>query len=359
MVLPRLRILNHLAAALALLLAANTAFAEQKPAQDTAAACATCHASQAQTQIHTPMGRALQLPGTDQVLNSHPRLTFQKFGFTYLVETKNGQSAYSVSDGTRTITLPILWSFGNDAQTWMFERDGVYYESLVSYYPSVGGLEITTGDSEITPTTLEQAVGRRLPPNEPKACFGCHTTGAVVDGKLDLSSFEPGVTCEHCHAGASSHMVAAYQGHGMETAPPDLGKLTSEDLSNFCGQCHRSWEAVIRDGFRGPINVRFAPYRLANSKCFSGTDPRISCIACHDPHKNLVTDTGSYDVKCLACHAVKGAVAVHNSPAAKACPVATNNCASCHMPQVKMPNGLTAFHDHLIRIVKPGMPYPD
>jgi Cytochrome c554 and c-prime len=356
-----LRILKQLTATLAVLLAVNTAFAAQKPPQDSAAACAGCHSSRAQTQPRTSMGRALQPPGgINPILDSHSRLTFQKFGYTYVVETKNGQSSYSVTDGTGTISLPIRWSFGNSAQTWMFERDGVYYESLVSYYPSIGGLEITTGDAEITPTTLDQAVGRKLPPNEPKACFGCHTTGAVIDGRLDLSSFEPGVTCEHCHVGATSHLLSAAQGDVMETAPPDLGKLTSEDLSNFCGQCHRSWEAVIRSPWRGEINVRFQPYRLAISKCFKGTDPRISCITCHDPHKELVADTASYDAKCLACHVTKGAAAdAINKTIAKACPIATNNCASCHMPEVKMPNGLTSFHDHRIRIVKPGMPYPD
>lgn len=306
------------------------------------------------------MGRALQPLTSNPVLETHPKLTFQKFGFTYAVETKNGQSTYSVTDGTRTITLPIRWSFGNSAQTWMFERDGIYYESLVSYYPSINGLEITTGDSEITPKTLDEAVGRRLPPNEPRACFACHSTDAVNNAQLTLSSLEPGVTCTHCHVGASSHMISAIQGEGAETAPPDLRKFSSEDLSNFCGQCHRSWEAVIRSPWHGQINVRFQPYRLATSKCFSGTDPRISCIACHDPHKNLVTDTSAYDVKCLACHMVKGTQVAANNPArVKACPVATTNCASCHMPEVKLPNGLMTFHDHRIRIVKAGMPYPD
>lgn len=61
----------------------------------------------------------------------------------------------------------------------------------------------------------------------------------------------------------------------MEMAPLDLRKLTSEDLSDFCGQCHRSWETVVRSPWRGELNVRFQPYRLANRKCFSGTDPRI------------------------------------------------------------------------------------
>jgi Cytochrome c554 and c-prime len=361
MVLSGLRIPSPLSATLALLLAANAAFAGQKQAQDIAATCAHCHPSQAQTQPLTAMGRALQLPGTDPILNSHPRFTFQKFGYTYIVETKNGQNTYSVSDGTRTITLPIRWIFGDGAQTWVLERDGTYYESLVSYYPSIGGLGITIGDFDITPKTLEQAVGRRLPPNESVACFGCHATDAVKDGQLlTLDSIQPGVTCEHCHVGSTSHMLSALQGEGMETAPPTLRKLTSEDLSDFCGQCHRTWETVIRGHWRGELNVRFQPYRLAYSKCFSGTDPRISCVACHDPHKNLVTDTAAYDGKCLAYHALKGAApAANGQTTAKACPVQKNNCSSCHMPEVKLANGQASFHDHLIRIVKPGMPYPD
>ena len=356
--LPGLRILNLLTATLVFGLAAGTVLDAQIPDRNSASACVACHSSQSESQPHTSMGRALQPLESNPILGSHPRLTFQKFGYTYLVETKNGQSTYSVTDGSRTITLPIRWSFGNGAQTWVFERDGVYYESLVSYYPSVDGLAITIGDTEITPTTLEQAVGRRLPPNEPVACFACHSTGAVLEGQLTLASLEPGVRCEHCHSGVTAHLIGASQGEALETAPPDLRKMTSEDLSNFCGQCHRSWETVIRGPWRGELNVRFQPYRLAYSKCFNGNDPRISCIACHDPHKELVTDTAAYDSKCLACHAAKGVPANHQATA-KACPVQKSNCASCHMPSVTLANGRATFHDHLIRIVKAGSPYPD
>jgi len=305
------------------------------------------------------MGLGLQSLDSNPILQSHPRLTFQKFGYTYLVETKDNQSTYSVSDGTRTVTLPIKWSFGNGAQTWVFERDGIYYESLVSYYPSVSGLAITIGDFEITPRTLDEAVGRRLPPNEPVACFGCHATNAVRETQLTLGSLTPGVGCEHCHVGTSSHLIAAAQGEGAETAPPNLRKLSSEDLLDFCGQCHRNWETVIRGPWRGELTVRFQPYRLAISKCFSGTDPRISCIACHDPHKDLVTEDAAYDGKCLACHALKGASVVTTKTAAKACPVQKNNCTSCHMPEVKLASGQVTFHDHRIRIVKAGASYPD
>jgi Cytochrome c554 and c-prime len=354
----KLRLLSPFAI-LVVLLAAWHAPAQVSHA-NIAAACMKCHASQALTQPQTPMGRALQMPYDDPTLAAHPKLKFQKWGYTYVVQTQEGQSTYSVTDGKQTITLPIEWNFGEGGQTWMFKRGENYYESLVSYYPAISGLAVTVGDEKLVPTNLDEAVGRKLKPSEPKDCFGCHSSNAVYNGQLDLQSMEPGVNCAHCHTGAMEHLVGAIQGQGLETAPPDLRKLSSEDISNFCGQCHRSWETVIRSGLRGVLNVRFQPYRLANSKCFDGSDPRISCIACHDPHRKLVTDDAWYDSKCLACHASKNMPPQTASQfEGKACPVATSNCVNCHMPKVKLPNGLMTFHDHLIRVVKPGSPYPD
>jgi hypothetical protein len=306
----------------------------------------------------------MQPPYADPLFKSHPQLNISKGPYKYKVETKENKPVYSVTDGTKTISLPIHWSFGKGAQTWVLEKDGELYESMMSYYPSIDGLAITTGDETLTPQNLDEAVGRKLRKGEPKDCFGCHSTGAVSAGKLHFDTLQTGVTCEHCHVGSNAHLIAAVQGEAYTTAPPDLKKLSSEDLSNFCGQCHRTWEAVVRSTWRGEIDVRFQPYRLANSKCFDGTDPRISCIACHDPHRDLVTDDNSYDAKCLACHASKNESASISAQSAnhrdaKACTVASTGCVTCHMPKVKLPNGLVTFHDHEIRIVKPGAPYPD
>ena len=359
---PRLR--SHKMLLVLVLFATSLHATAQATHPQSASACAGCHASQAKTQPDTPMGRGMQWPDADPLFKTHPDLTFRKGLYTYTVRSEKDQPVYSVTDGSRTITLPIHWSFGKGAQTWVLEKDGQLLESMVSYYPSIDGLEITTGDQDLTPQNLDEAVGRKLREGEPRDCFGCHSSGDVVKGTLHLQMLEPGVTCEHCHSGADSHMLAAIQGEAYGTAPPDLRKLTSEDISNFCGQCHRTWETVVRSNWRGPVDVRFQPYRLANSKCFDGTDPRISCIACHNPHQDLVTDEKSYDSKCLACHASKGDSASVSRQAAehrdaKACPVASANCASCHMPKVKLPNGLVTFHDHEIRIAKPGTPYPN
>jgi formate-dependent nitrite reductase cytochrome c552 subunit len=311
------------------------------------------------------MGQALFLADQDPTLKSRPMLTVRKGAYTYTVATQGNKSMYTVSDGTGTVSLPIRWTFGQGMQTWVFERDGHFYESLVSYYPSTGELETTVGDEGLTPHNLNEAMGRELKHSDTRDCFGCHSTNSVSNGQLSLDSLQPGVTCEHCHSGSSTHLFDSLQGI-FDSTPRSLKKLSTEEVSNFCGQCHRTWEMVVRNRTWGEVNVRFQPYRLANSKCFDGVDPRISCIACHDPHQNIVRDDSTYDTKCRACHVTKA----HSAAApladtsrlhadAKSCPVASANCVSCHMPKVKLPGGLITFTDHQIRIAKPGEAYPN
>jgi hypothetical protein len=323
--------------------------------------CATCHRAEAASQPTTLMAHALELSAANPILQHHPKLTFRRGDFSYSVTTQNAVSTYSVTDGAHTLSVPIVWGLGAGAQTWLLSLDGKFYESLVSYFPDINGLDTTLGDDVLEPKNLIAAMGRPLAQQAVKSCLGCHTTGAIVDGKLDLTALRPGVTCEHCHQGASTHMADAMHSQ-FSTIPVKLGAISSEALSNFCGQCHRSWSTVVTHAWFGEMNVRFAPYRLANSKCFNGADPRISCVACHNPHLNLPTDVASYDSKCLACHTGHPAgtgLPQSQEPLAKVCHVSKSNCVSCHMPKVTMANRHLTFTDHFIRIVKPGAPYPD
>jgi hypothetical protein len=321
--------------------------------------CATCHEEQALPQPATQMAHAMETAQHNNVLARHPSLTFRKDGYLYSVVTKNGHSVYAVSNGTETISVPIVWAMGAQAQTWVLERNGNLFESRVSYYPSIQGLEITTGDEQLMPKSIDEAVGRPIGTDEAKACFNCHATNAIARYQLDLKGLHPGITCERCHAGARAHAADMIVGSASAPMPQSLRELPSEDLSNFCGQCHRSWETVVRAHWKGQADVRFQPFRLANSRCFNGADPRISCVACHDPHQQVVRDISYYDKKCLACHRQASTAGDTSSLHPKACPVAKSRCATCHMPQVSLPNGLLRFTDHQIRVVRANEPYPN
>jgi hypothetical protein len=302
------------------------------------------------------MRHALESAGADPVLDTHPKLSVTLGPYTYTVLTKDGESTYTVSDGTDSMTLPIHWMFGQHTQTWVLEKDGNLYEGLVSYFPREDELATTPGDGRTTPRTLTEAMGRKLYTSEVLQCFNCHATNATSGAKLTLDKLTPGLECERCHVGAEQHMADAAHDN-FKTLPRSLIKMDAQDAANFCGQCHRTWDTVVRNHWKGTRNVRFQPYRLENSRCFAGTDRRISCLACHNPHQPVNRDLASYDTKCLACHAEAKTAAAQS--AIKTCLVSKNNCVSCHMPKVELPGGHALFTDHMIRIVQPGEPYPD
>lgn len=310
--------------------------------------CATCHRTEAQTQPKTAMGIGIELPADQESLQKHPKLTVDKNGYRYEIERKNGISTYTVSDASGTLSLPIRYAFGVYNLTFVLEYQGEFYESLVTYYQGIEGLGITMGDDRIRPHNLTEAMGRKTGHEEITACFGCHGTGGVSKGQLTLDALKPGVNCEHCHAGADAHMQSLTGGKPAPV-PRKLGEMAAEEMSNFCGECHRTWESVVGLRIFGEKNVRFQPYRLANSQCFLGDDKRIRCTACHDPHVEIVRDDASYDRACVSCHGA----------GQKSCPVATKNCVSCHMAKVPVPGTPAVFRDHNIRVVRAGEPYPN
>ena len=204
---------------------------------------------------------------------------------------------------------------------------------------------------------------------EVQRCVGCHTTASTTNNRFDPHRLIPGVTCEACHGPGLKHvnaMKAGRFGEGLKSIfnPAKLSPLDSVD---FCGACHRTWwDATLSDTF-GIANLRFQPYRLENSPCWLKSQGRLTCVTCHDPHQSLEHSAAAYDATCLSCHAAKpatrpAAAEVTSRPSnvhlASACPVATKDCASCHMPKYEVPGMHFKFTDHDIRIVRAGAPYP-
>src|SRR6202789_4348110 len=145
------------------------------------AACAKCHI-EALTQPTTFMSHALEAVDKSKVLIEHPVLTTTVGKYTYRIERKGNQSEYSVTDGTDTVTMPIAWAMGGSAalgQTYILEKDGELYESRVSWFRELNGLDTTMGYEGNTPADLTQAAGRLIHMDEKLRCFGCHATNAV------------------------------------------------------------------------------------------------------------------------------------------------------------------------------------
>jgi hypothetical protein len=327
-----------------------------QPNKVSSTACAQCH-SEALSQPATDMARSLETVEQSKILSEHPILTAAYGKYSYRIERNGNQSLYTVTDGVKTITMPIKWAFGASSaigQTYIVEKDGELYESRMSWFRELNSLGPTLGGGNSAPVDVKEAAGRWMSHDDKLACFGCHATNAREGTHFTLEKMTPGVQCGRCHEATESHLRAMLGNNSEPAVPAGLARLhglSAEQTSNFCGQCHRTWAEIAMQGTPSVANIRFQPYRLTGSKCYDPDDARISCLACHNPHEEVSARPVDYDAKCQACHH-------HGKTGAKACPVSKSKCVTCHMPKIELPGGHYKFSDHRIRIVRPNEPYP-
>lgn len=324
--------------------------------------CETCHRMKVASQALTEMAKASTRSLDPAVLDALPALTFRQGSFTYEIGRHGDAVLASVADGHSSVARPLLFAFGKGivGHTYIYRADGNFYESQVSYYSAIRGLDLTTGHLQSEVPSLEQALGRVLEQREVQRCFGCHTTASSASNRFEPDQSFEGVSCEACHQPGAKHVQAMMagqieRGKRLIFNPARLGPAASVD---FCGACHRTLGDVVQMNVTGVPTVRFQPFRLEESHCWIRSIGRLTCLTCHDPHQPLVQEASSYDHICLQCHSQSGA---HNPQMdhATQCKVGRRECVSCHMPKVEIPGMHHAFVDHLIRIQKDTSYFPN
>jgi len=314
------------------------------------------------------MAHAVAHADDARVLRTHPSLSFSVGVYRYLIKSDAKHSLYTVTNGSETLSSPLLWAFGTPrvGQSYLFKRDdGHFYEARVTYFESLNNLGFTPTRDLESPKDVEEAMDRPIGATEVSRCFGCHTTASTIGSKFDEENLILGISCEACHGPGAKHVAAmkAFMSGNLDAAKMseifNSAHLSPTDSVEFCGACHGTWWDVKNSGAKGVATARSAPYRLVTSKCWGKGDARLICTACHDPHQQLQTDSAAYDHACLKCHVtVQGQSATADHPG-KACPVATKNCSSCHMAKVYVPEMHSNFTDHRIRVVRKGEPFPE
>lgn len=347
------------------------------------AACAGCHRKTFVDQQETSMAHTAMRADESGILQGNPQMSFTQGFAHYEIRNGGGQSVYTVSDGRSMHSAPLLWAFGTNriAQSYLFKKkDGEFHEARVTYFLSLSALDFTPGRALNSASDLDEAMDRQVGRAEVYRCFACHTTGSGMGSGFDEARLMPGIGCEACHGPGRAH-VAEMEGtpitkagvalHTQDTPDRifDPKTLTPEESVDFCGSCHGSYWDVSLSGSSGVGNARFQPYRLEQSQCWNKNDARLTCVACHDPHKQVDSDAASYDHVCLSCHTTKTAAAkpVASQPTqdhprdhpGAACPVAKKECTSCHMPKIYVPAMHGSFPDHRIRVVREGEVFPD
>jgi hypothetical protein len=188
-------------------------------------------------------------------------------------------------------------------------------------------------------------------------CVGCHSTRLEVHEGGAVVLIDRGISCERCH-GPGGHHVAAVAGKFPEMAIAQPRLASAAQIVRLCGQCHQPPRGAALAP-NDPTIVRQQSLTMPRSRCYTESEGGLSCITCHNPHRDAETEATHYEAKCLACHGTTlSAKDSRTQGRAAACPVnASSDCVSCHMPKVENPHEHTWFTDHHIRIhrdVRPG-----
>jgi Cytochrome c554 and c-prime len=340
-------------------------------------ACARCHRAIWESWQKSQMAHAMEPASDSEYVRANPDMSFEHGNYTYRLIHEGDQSIYSVTDGSHTLSIPLLWAYGVGVvgQTFMFSLNSTYYETEIAYYPVLHRPSIVAGLPSGIPPTLPEAFGLPLAPLAARQCISCHTTAAVTSNELHVDTMIPGVSCEACHGPGAQHvaqMAKARNSKVVRSLIFNPATLDPVNLESFCGECHRTSQLVVREGLHGLDTVHYEPYRLEMSQCWIMTR-RITCVTCHNPHQALQHDPAAYDSACLGCHYSNSmrrarlhriepqpGAAGHSAPdltvasaVGSVCPVSDRNCVTCHMPKCRLPRAPFAMSDHFIRIVGP------
>lgn len=328
-------------------------------------ACSACHASEFASQSKTSMAHAAERAIDSAVLRA-PLLSSQRDDrspFQTSIRRESHGSQYVVTRGGYAMQGQLLWAMGADnmGQTYIVESGGTLYEAHRTYFDEIKGLDETPGQSDKPGESMEEAFGRPLSTEEAASCFACHTVQSSFRGQFDQAHAVPGVGCEDCHGPGAKH-VRAMQSNRLDEGLQEIftpAALSPVEQNDFCGACHRApLDVAAIKATSVPINIRFQPYRLAKSRCWSTPDPRLSCVACHNPHEEVRRDASFYDAKCLACHRSRDAATPSAGATAPACKIADRQCVSCHMPKYRVTAMHGSFTEHDIRIVRKDEKFP-
>ena len=141
---------------------------------------------------------------------------------------------------------------------------------------------------------------RAVRPRDPEVLrLSCDPALGALAQDLEPVSMIPSVTCERCHGPGRAHVDAARRGARAEelSMPMGMEGWTVQTQLKLCGSCHRhpSWVPPERLNANDPGLARFQPIGLSQSRCFKGSEGRLSCVSCHDPHARSTSDPAYYE----------------------------------------------------------------
>jgi tetratricopeptide (TPR) repeat protein len=332
------------------------------------ARCAECHrdvrkavvtSRHAMTFARSHDLARLPLPNRPLTDPDNPRVT-------HALEWNGGQLQVETHAQGKVLRAVVDYALGSsDRYTSLVGRDdhGQIRTLRLSYYHGVQGSGWDrTKNQKRVPERVDEFLGEPFASVQAAyECLICHTTspraawahtGPVADDRA--------IGCEQCHGPGGLHLAAIAIGFA-DPAIAMPAQASPAEINRLCSVCHSQHfaETVMLASRTSRDWARFPSSTLPWSRCYIESGGTLSCVTCHDPHKNAETAPAYYEAKCLSCHAapVDSRHAAPDPPQRadlafrSPCPVnPSRDCLNCHMPKVRHDWLHGSFTDHYIRV---------
>jgi hypothetical protein len=359
-------------------------------------ACAECHSDIYESYMRTDMGRAMSLPGDRKELADldrrvkvkHPKAN--RYYEVYRRGSNLYQSEYELNAEGQEVfrdehKIDYIIGSGSNGSSCIVKRGDFLFEAPLSYYSNARAWGLSPGYE-----VADYAFSRPIQAD----CISCHSGRPQPiessAGKFrDPPFLELSIGCESCHGPGALHAEerrrAVPLSGPMDRSIVNPVKLPEWLADNICMYCHQGLDATalmpgkqyadFRPGTPlantvaifavpfssdrppgDPMLQHFVLMRL--SRCYLKSGGSLSCITCHDPHRQPTASEAPpyFRKKCLACHPGKScslAVEVRNAR------TPPDDCAGCHMPKQRLQEiSHSSLTDHRI-LARGGEPLPE
>ena len=315
--------------------------------------CGDCHKNISDSYLHTAHSITSQPASQQSIKGSFARgknsFIYSEDRVVFLEKRRDSfyQVYYYKGDEHVRRRFTIAVGSGTKGQTYLSWVNGQLIELPVSYFTQVQQWANSPG-YPLYPTLFNRPATSR--------CLECHSTFATTTTaafqepeRYDSTKMILGITCERCHGPAAAH-VAYQQQHPADSVARFIinpAKLSIKQNIDFCSLCHAGRLQKTKPSFSFLAGDTLANYfmidslhasannidvhgnqygLLAQSQCFIKSKT-MTCLTCHDVHKNEANNKQLFSQRCLTCHTEphKNEEDLVNNQLLK-------NCIDCHMP---------------------------